>query len=115
MLHLPNAVKAWKSPAFESVLKAEIEHLDIDLLPLQQALSQSNAIHGRHFSAMIIGLEEAPDCLRARVGVFYSGLVAGCSCAADPESVDPINEYCELVFSIDRSTARATVLLLPTG
>jgi hypothetical protein len=46
------------------------------------------------------------------VGVFFSGIITGCSCADDPTPVETQNEYCELLFAIDKATAETTITLL---
>jgi hypothetical protein len=94
------------------VLKREIEQLDGGLLPLQQGLTASSHALDDRFDAMIIGTTEESGFIRARVGVFFSGLITGCSCADDPTPVEPQSEYCELLFAIDKATAEATVTLL---
>jgi hypothetical protein len=47
-----------------------------------------------------------------KAGIFYTGVIAGCSCADDPTPVDELNEYCVVQFDIDRMTAETTVRLL---
>jgi hypothetical protein len=112
MIRLPHALSAWSTLAFNAVLKNEIEHLNADLLPLHQGLSQASHVLAGKLSAMPIAVLEETNCLRVTVGIFYSGLMAGCSCSDDPTPADEINEYCELRFDIDRQTAEATVTLL---
>lgn len=113
MTHLPKSLLAWPSEQFNAVLKSEIEQLDAGLLPLQQGLSQSSQVFGSEFSAMVVSANAAADHLHVKVGIFYSGIVAGCSCAGDPTQVDAVNEYCETLVEIDRKTAEASVSLLP--
>lgn len=112
MIRLPAALDAWNSPQFMAVLKREIEQLDGGLLPLQQGLTASSHALDDRFDAMIIGATEESGFIRARVGVFFSGLITGCSCADDPTPVEPQSEYCELLFAIDKATAEATVTIL---
>lgn len=111
MIQLSKALRAWQSPDFEAVMKEEIERLDADLLPLQQGLSQSSHAKSDKLSARIISVAEEADCLRVKAGLFYTGVIAGCSCADDPTPVDEINEYCEVRFDIDKRTAETTVTL----
>jgi hypothetical protein len=54
---------------------------------------------------------EADGRLWAKLGVFYAGLIAGCSCADDPTPPEAQNEYCELAVAIDPTTAEAEVTL----
>lgn len=111
MIRLPESLRAWGSPCFITVLKDEIGRLDAAHLPLQQALTaSSHALDGTH-SAMIISVSDMPDCIQARVGIFYSGILAGCSCADDPTPVEPQNEYCEVLVSIRKLTAETSISL----
>lgn len=49
----------------------------------------------------------------AKLGAFYSGITAGCSCADDPTPVDETPEYCELSLVMDLDTGKAQIELLP--
>lgn len=113
MPHFPHALAAWPSPAFNDAMKAEIEALDADLLPLQQGLTRSSHANPGSVGAVILAVTEAPSRLLVKVGLFYTGIIAGCSCADAPTPVDEINEYCEVLFEIDRNTAAATWVLVP--
>lgn len=109
MIRLTASLQAWGSPDFPSVLKEEIGRLDAAHLPLQQGLTaSSHALEGTH-SAMVISVADKPDCIQARVGIFYSGILAGCSCADDPTPVEPQNEYCEVLVSIRKTTAETSI------
>ncbi len=112
MMQLSKALRAWQTPAFRTVLKDEIEHLDGNLLPLQRGLSHSSNANTEQFSATILNVTESADSLLVKAGLFYTGILAGCSCADDPTAVSEINEYCEVRFDIDRSTAETVVTLL---
>jgi len=68
---------------------------------------------GENLSVMIIGTSEAPDYIRVKAGVFYTSIIAGCSCADDPTPIDELSEYCEVQFDINRLTANTQVSLLP--
>jgi hypothetical protein len=93
------------------VLKQELEALDATDLPLQQGLERGSSVANGAFRIMLIGTEEATDRVCATVGVFYTGIVAGCSCADDPSPVEGHPEYCELRVEIDRSSAEAAFIL----
>jgi hypothetical protein len=112
LIALPRALAAWCSPGFAATLAAELQGLPPGSLPLQQGLrSGSVALEdGIGFSLIAAGSDAAHIDLR--VGVFYSGIVAGCNCADDPSPVEPVPEYCELALSIDRATAQARVRLV---
>jgi hypothetical protein len=67
---------------------------------------------GDKLGAMIISVVDEPARLRVKAGLFYTGIIAGCSCADDPTPVDEVSEYCEVCIEIDRDTTEATVTLL---
>jgi len=112
MIHLPDSLHAWGTPGFEAVLKREIEQLDAVQLPLQQGLAISSHVTERPFQAMLISVREESGLIRVKAGIFYTGVIAGCSCADDPTPIDEQTEYCVVQFDIDPATARATVTLL---
>ena len=112
MIKLPNSLSAWGTPGFKDVLKQEIEQLDAECLPLQQGLSVSSYVTDRPFQAMIISVSEAAGLIRVKAGFFYTGVIAGCSCADDPTPVDEMNEYCVAQLDIDRVTGETAVQLL---
>jgi hypothetical protein len=112
MIRLTKALNAWGTPEFEGILKQEIEQLDANHLPLQQGLTTSSyAIDGK-FNVMILRVTEGAGFIRAKAGIFYSGVIAGCSCADDPTPVNEENEYCVVQLDIDKLTAETTVTLL---
>ena len=112
MIRLTNALSAWGTPGFADILKKEIEQLDAAQLPLQQGLTTGSYVTDTPFSVMIISFNEDAGFIQASAGIFYSGIIAGCSCADDPTPVEEQNEYCEVRFAIDKATAETTVSLL---
>ncbi len=112
MIRLVASLNAWGTPAFEGVLKSELESLGANQLPLQQGLSASSYALDTNLRVMIHAVFEEAGFIRARAGIFYSGIIAGCNCADDPTSVDEQNEYCDVRVDIDRQTGEATIALL---
>lgn len=112
MTRLPNSLNAWGTPGFTTTLKQEIERLDAAQLPLQQGLTRSSHVTDRPFQVRVIAVREENDLIQAKMGIFYTGTIAGCSCADDPTPVDELNEYCVLQFSISKKTAETTVTML---
>lgn len=112
MIRLTKALKAWGTPGFEGVLKKEMEQIDTGQLPLQQGLSTGSYAIGSRFNVMIISVSEEAGFIRAKAGIFYSGIIAGCSCADDPTPVNEESEYCVVQLDIDILTAETTVALL---
>lgn len=118
-LQLPRSLAAWDTPDFGATLKQEIEAAGAAALPLQQALSFSSYALDGAVSVMILGVGDmespagvTPATIDARIGVFFSGIVAGCNCADDPTPVEPQNEYCELELAIDKTTAETAIRLV---
>lgn len=61
---------------------------------------------------MILNTTEENDSIQVKAGIFYTGIIAGCSCSDDPSPTDEQNEYCELQFIINKNTAETSVNLL---
>ncbi len=112
MIRLTRSLTAWGSPAFDSILKQEIVQLGAGQLPLQQGLSTSSHALDDKLEVMIINVAEDADFLRVKAGIFYSGIIAGCSCADDPTPIDEHSEYCVVRIDIEKATAETTVTLL---
>ena len=112
MIRLTKSLNAWGSPDFEDILKAEIEQLGADQLPLQQGLSTSSYALDDNLNVRIISVSEEANFIRAKVGIFYSGMTPGCSCADDPTPVEEQVEYCVVQIDINKITAETTVILL---
>lgn len=111
MILLPESLNAFATPEFNAVLKRELEALPVDRLPLQQGLSFSSYVVDDKRSVRVISVADTADVIRAKIGVFYHGIIAGCNCADDPTPVEALNEYCELWLNIDKRTGEAVVSL----
>ncbi len=112
MIRLGQSIAAWDSRNFNEVFKAELHALDAHELPLQQGLSLSSSLSDEPFQVMVIGAVEEPAAIRVKAGIFYSGIIAGCSCSDDPTPTDRQSEYCEVECIIDRATGETCVKLL---
>ena len=112
MIRFNKSLNARGTPEFNDVLQQEIAQLDSDLLPLQHGLSISSHVTDRPVQAMILDLSDDADLIHVKVGIFYTGIIAGCSCADDPTPIAEQNEYCVLQFCIDKQSAKTTVTLV---
>ena len=112
MIKLTRTIQAMRQAGFKTIARAEIEAIDKQLLPLQQGLALSSCVSDEAFSAVILNHHETEQHLIIKTGIFYSGIIAGCSCADDPTPMDVQNEYCELQFTVDKETCNADILLL---
>lgn len=101
-----------KNTADKGHFKRLVESCAPDELPLQQGLALSSAVADKPFEAMIINHREAEGFIYLKVGIFYTGIIAGCSCADDPSPTDEQVEYCVLQFAIDQQSGKACVSLL---
>lgn len=104
-------MQAWGSDAFRQVLKQELERLDASVLPLQQGLARSSAVADDGFEVMVVSVDQCGSQLGVRAGVFYRGVIGGCSCADDPTPMDTIDEYCLLDIRLDIASAHAQITL----
>jgi len=114
-LTLKRSAAAWNSPSFRPTLVDEVQVLGPHhpaLRPLLQAgLTQTSAVAEAPLGVQVLRSREAAGRIHMHLGVFYAGVIAGCSCADDPSPVDPITEHCELLLDIDVATGRAWVSL----
>lgn len=112
MIRLPRTLAHRHRPDFEAIFKEEVLGLERELLPLQQGLSRSSHALVDDIEIVLLGRREEKELLEVKAGIFYKGIIAGCSCADDPTPMDEITEYCELLFRIDPANAEARVELL---
>jgi len=112
MIRLTKTLNAWGTSGFGDTLKGEVEQLATDRLPLQQALSTSSHVTDSQRTLTIIRVSDGEDLIHIKAGIFYSGIIAGCSCADDPTPIDEQNEYCVVQIDINKQTAEATITLL---
>ena len=112
MIKLALSLRAWNTAAFTDVLKQEVSSLDTESLPLQQGLRHSSVAIADNITVSILKTSENDDSIFARAGLFYTGIISGCSCADDPTPVDENNEYCEISICINKITAESIITLV---
>ncbi len=109
-MQLPASVRAWGTAEFPATFKRELaEHADE--LPLQEALTGTSAVADEPVTVVLLAAHADETRIHAKVGIFFAGILAGCSCAYDPTPVEPQTEYCELRLEIDRNSAETVVRL----
>ena len=111
MIRLEKTLSAWGTPDFEAVLKQEIAQLGDDQLPLQRGLSTGNYVTADPITVMINSVAEMENVIRVKAGIFYQGVLGGCSCADDPTPTSESNEYCEVQLDIDKTTSETSIAL----
>ena len=112
MIQLTQSLGAWNTLEFNDVLQQEIVRLDRDLLLLHQGLTIGSYVTDHPIQAMILDSRDDTNLIHVKAGIFYTGIIAGCSCADDPTPIAEQNEYCVLQFCIDKQTAETTVTLV---
>ncbi len=90
----------------KSVLVAWPELINV----LQKGLSRSSYALDEALQIVILKQQQDDAHLLLHLGLFYTGVIAGCSCADDPTPLETEPEYCELRLQIDRITGMADVL-----
>ena len=110
MTDLPDSLHAWGPEAFAATLKREIEALPPGALPLDWATAHGGRVDDGAVVATVTAAADAGTHLEARVGVFFSEVIAGCSCGDEPFSQPG---YCEIEVRIDKATAGAGFALIP--
>ena len=112
MFKLPKSLQHWGAADFVTIFKGEVAALNTEFLPLQQALTYSSQVSHEKISAVVMSQQETDQHLEIKCGIFFTGVIAGCSCADDPTPLDTQNEHCELLFTIDKNNANTSVRLL---
>lgn len=116
MFYFKKSLQTWQSDDisenFNVALMKEIAQLNAELLPLQQGLRQSSYALSNKLSSTILSISIEKENILVKAGLFYTGIIAGCNCADDPTPVDEYNEYCDVLFCINKKTAATTVTLV---
>lgn len=111
MVRLPLSLLAWGQPRFKEVFLDELRQFGPAVLPLQEGLAHSSYALDDDVRVSVLDRDESGTTLAVKIGIFYQGIVPGCSCADDPTPVEPQNEYCEAWVSIDLGTGEARIEL----
>ena len=109
MIKLKNTLASWNTADFSTIFKLEAGQLSIQDLPLQQALLTGSYAIKDNLQIMINATLEEKHHIIVNTGIFYSSIIAGCNCSDDPTPVDINSEYCEMRFSINKSTAETII------
>jgi len=109
MLRLTESLRRQGSEAFRDTLKDELESLANGSLPLDKGCSRGGYADDREMAVTILDVTQGDRFIRARVGVFFSEVVAGCSCGDDPLTE---SAYCEMEVAIDKESAEAEFMVI---
>lgn len=112
MFTLKKSLQAWNTSNFDSIFKSEVSDLNKNLLPLQKSLLFSSYVSTDKVSPVIMSSSSNTTHLLIKTTIFYTGIIAGCSCADDPGPQDTQQESCDLLFHINLSDAQTHVELI---
>lgn len=112
LIYFKASSRAWGTPNFQAVFKQEVEKLDLEQLPLQKGLTCANYVSDAPITMAVHSVVELEKVIRVKSGIFYQGILGGCSCTDDPTPASDINEYCEVQFDIDKLTAVTVITLI---
>jgi len=93
-----------QSSTFEKALKRELENLPAGTLPLENGTSRGGFVDDSDISVTVINVKQDENSFQAKVGIFFTEIIAGCGCGDDPM---PENAYCEMLIIIDKTTSDA--------
>ncbi len=110
MIRLQQSLRAWGTPEFGRVFKQELALVGNHALPLRKALSVGSHVTETPLTVMVISMQETPTTIRIHAGLFFTSIIAGCSCADDPTPMSEYPEHCELVLEIDRASAETELI-----
>ncbi len=110
-MRLPESLQAWGKADFAATLKRELA-AHADELPLQQALSGTSTVADETVTVVLLDAHADDAAIHVKVGMFFAGILAGCSCADDPTPIEPQTEYGEWLIAIDRQSGAARIDLI---
>jgi len=112
MFTLQKSLHDWNSKAFENTFKREISCLDKNLLPLQKSLLFSSYVSDEKICPVIISSSTSTTHLLIKTTIFFTGIIAGCSCSDDPGPQDTQQESCDVLFRINLDNAETQVEII---
>lgn len=102
-----DALRHWPGDGFAAALKAVMEGLPPDRLPLSQG--GGHYVAAGPLTASVLRTGETPAAVVAKVGIFFDTMLAGCACGDEPQTAPA---YCTLRVGIDKASAAATIKVL---
>jgi len=112
LIKLTKLLAKWELPDNEKIFKEEVQKLSPMCLPLQQAMSYANYVCDSGLKVIVLDVKEHTNVINVKAGIFFYAINAGSCCAGDPSTVEEQQEYCEIIFEIDRATGNTDVSLV---
>lgn len=105
MTAFKTSLDAWGTAAFASTLKAELERLRSDVLPIAHAIGAGSRLDDSDLGVIVNEVSDDAERIYARVGVFFAEIVECLTCGGGSGMRD--EAYCEVAVTIDKSTGEA--------
>lgn len=105
MTTLTAALAAWGTDAFSATLKAELERLRSDVLPIGQVISAGNRIDDSDLGVIVNQVSADESHIFANIGVFFAEIVSCTTCSGGSGMCD--EAYSELRVTIDKASGAA--------
>lgn len=105
MTILKASVGAWGTDAFRGALKAELERLRSDVLPISHAISDDSRLDDSDLGIIVNEVKDDEGYIYAKVGVFFNEIVECLTCSGGDGMCD--EAYCELLVTIDKASGEA--------
>jgi hypothetical protein len=106
MLKLTLTIQEHNPDTLGHILKKELESGTGAALPLHKGANEGGYCDASNLEVTILSLEQNAQVIRAMIGVFFTEVVANCSCGDEPLEKPA---YCEMLLNIDRTTAETDV------
>jgi len=105
MTTLKTSVGAWGTDAFRGALKAELERLRSDVLPIEHAVGEGGRLDDSDLGIIVNEVKDDDSHIYAKVGVFFNEIVECLTCSGGDGMCD--EAYCELLVTIDKVSGEA--------
>ena len=109
MLKLSHTIEQDDFDILKRVLKQELESGAGAHLPLEQGTVEGGYTDATDLQVTVLDIEQDEQLLGARIGVFFTEIVANCSCGDEPLHKPA---YCQMRLSIDRTTGETTASVM---
>lgn len=108
-MKLVNALQAWGSGSFARTLEEEVERLPAGSLPLHKGVNEGGHVDDGNLDVTVIRVDDDDKVIQVRLGIFFTEIVANCSCGDEPMEKPA---YCEMLLQVDKITADAVVSVI---
>lgn len=105
MIKLASSLQAWGTDNFKAALKAELEQLRSDVLPIAHAVGEGNRIDESDLGVIVNAVLDDGQYIYAVVGVFFAEVITCLTCSGGDGMCD--EAYCEIRVTIDKVSGDA--------